>query len=334
MRRALLCIVMTTSSAFAKDVVTRTGKLDFELVQRDKSYVLRDEAYTVTFPGKPTVELTTFKFQNEDFQAVTAIFLSPTGSYGIFIKPMPKHWSGSAANLIDETRDGMLRGSKATFKKQVATKLGGLDGRHISAVGTEDGKVIHMETDLLWDREHRVVVALMTLEVTPARSATARAFVSSFSFRRGARGPLDQDPLPEGGVAKADALGFEILRAGSRYVFRDGVIEATFPERPIFHTHAMPSPLTLAVVIANKAEIESLGVAVLTVPDGHAYDPVKGLSGTRDGFLKQFSKQRHTETKAKVGGLDGMRIEVTGTLYGVPGRAEIPSAGCCTRSSR
>ena len=322
MRRALVCLVITTTPAFAKDVVTPTGKLDFELVQRGDAYVLRDEAYSITFAGKPTVDLLPFKFENEDFPAVSALLTSPTDAVGFSVKPMPKHWTGAAAVVLDDMRDGFVQGAKATLTKQTPITLGGLDGRHISAVKTEAGQRVFLEADLLWDRKHRVVVGVLTTNTTGKRTPEEQAFVSSFSVRGDARGPLDEPPPAEGVATKLGMLGLEVVRHGSKYVVRDGIIEATFPSRPVLRTYAT-SPDIIIGVTQSSEEIETLGVTVLQVPDGQDYDPVVGLAGARDGLLKQFTNEHHTETKTTVGGLQGRRLEVTGTLFGVPAHGDI-----------
>ena len=80
---------------------------------------------------------------------------------------------------------------------------------------------------------------------------------------------------------------------------------------------------TLVSAMASSGEIESLAVSILAIPDDQAYDPVKGFAGERDGLVKEFSGEHHAEVKAKVGGLDGWRIDLTGTYFGVLARTQI-----------
>jgi hypothetical protein len=103
---------------------------------------------------------------------------------------------------------------------------------------------------------------------------------------------------------------------------RDGKIEATFPGRPHARSYAT-TPVSVMGLGLNRDEVESLGLTVLSVPDDQEFDATKGIAGTRDGFLKPFTKLKHKKSKAKLAGLAGERIELSGTYFGVKTVGEI-----------
>lgn len=298
------------------------GALDLEVDQHGTTYVLHDAAYSVTFPAKPTVQPLLFKFHDEDFPSASAVAEIGDSAYGFLVKPMPKHWTGAKRIVVDEVRDGFLKGANAKLLAETPTTVVGLDGRHVTAVATKDGQNVYIEAELLWDGEHRVVLGILTADVVRKRTDRAQAFVASLSVQHDARGPIDTEPPADGVATKSGVADLEVVRHGAQYVVRDAAAQVVFPARPTFRTY-MSTPVTIVAAEANAGEVESLAFAVLVVAAGDEYDPIKGRNGARDGMLKEWTKEHHTESKAKVGGLDGTRIVVTGSLFGVPARAEI-----------
>jgi hypothetical protein len=116
--------------------------------------------------------------------------------------------------------------------------------------------------------------------------------------------------------------GVELVRNGSSYTVHAGSASIAFPSRPAIRTYPIP-PLTAVVAASVLDDIEELGFTVFDVPPEQAYDPGKGLDGSRDGSVKAFENAKVKETKTQVAGLDGRRVDVTGTYLGVPARCEI-----------
>jgi hypothetical protein len=321
-RWAAVCLVLAAAPAIADDRVTPTGKLDFELVDRGGTVVLRDQAYALTFPAKPAVQIMTFPFMGEDFPAVNALVTMPTEAFSLVVKPMPKHWAGSAAVVLDGVRDGFLQAGNAKLVAERPTKLAGLDGRHVSALVSKAGDTVYIELDLLWDPEHRAALAVSTVAAATKRSTAAQAFVSSLTVHRGTRGPTDPPPPPDGVATKTGVLDLEVVRHGASYTVRGASAEVKLPIQPTFRTFAT-SPVTVVAALAGAGEVETYVFAVTAVPAGSTYDPAAGMDGSRDGFLKQFSTQTHKEAKVTVAGRDGRRVEITGTMFGVPTHGEL-----------
>jgi hypothetical protein len=322
MVRALVVVMIGASPALAKDVVTATGTLDFELVDRGATVVLRSKAYAITFPGKPTLQPLQFDVGSDKAQALNATFAGGTGAYGITVRPIPMYWGISPAVELVTVRDGMIKAVGAKLTSDTPIRIAGVDGRHVVATTSENGKPVYIVADVLWDREHRTTIALMTFEASSERSAAGRAFIASFAIAKGARGPLDEADLAEGAAIKADAPGLEVVRRGATYVVKGGAVSITFPLRPVFRTYAT-APLALVGAVRVIDDMDTFGMTVLSVPADQAYDGDKGLDGTRDGLVKQFANAKTKETKAKIGGIAGRRIEVTGMRDGVPARGEI-----------
>jgi hypothetical protein len=325
MRRPWWLFVAVCAPALADPGATATGVFDFELASAGTGYVLRDGAYTVTFPSKPTVNQTTFPFQGTSYPAMAALVDDGDEGFTFGVKPMPKSWWGSSAKALESARDGMLDGSQTKLVKETATSRAGLDGRHIRSTRTVDAKTIYLDADLLWDRAHRSVIIVGTVNATGTANAAERAFTGSFVVHRDARGPNDEPVLGDGSSATVHAPDLVVSRNGSAYTLHDGAMEVTFDDRPTVTAEPLGAVTVISAVV-SRAEIESVAFIMMSVPDGQQIDPARALAGGRDGILKQFSHEQHTERAAKVGGLDGRLVEVTGDEEGIPDHAEIRMA--------
>jgi hypothetical protein len=211
MLRALLVVMMCASPALAKDVVAPTGVLDFDLVEHDGSFILRSNAYAITFPSKPVVQQKWFDVGTTKAEGMMAYVLTPTGSYAISVRPMPRNRPIGPKLDLDGVRDGLLSGSGAKLTSEAAARVVGVDGRRVRAIATEDGKPQYIEAEMLWDREHRTTIALISVERGRERSAAARRFVDSFAITPGARGPLDEAPLRTGPNNRKRPFSFPVL---------------------------------------------------------------------------------------------------------------------------
>ena len=110
--------------------VEHTGVLDFDLVQHDGKYTLRDGAYDITFAVKPDIS-------GEDQVAPdgsklhTATALAARGEdelAGFFVMPIPKGMPYNVKVGLDGARDQSIAKINGKISSEVETKFGSLAG--------------------------------------------------------------------------------------------------------------------------------------------------------------------------------------------------------------
>lgn len=322
--RWVLLLILAAAPAIADDAGPASDQLDFALTQHGDSYTLHDDAYTVTFPGKPTLQSLTFPVGQAQGHGLVASLIASTSEYSVLFKPVPRTVWVNAKQSIDTVRDAFVQSTHAQVLSESRTKLAGLDARHIVASAPVNGGHEALDITLAWDGDHRTIVAIVIGSATATQSASGRAFVDSLAITHGGRGPIDPHTVPAEGVAvPSGVLDLEVVRHGAAYVVRDAAIEVTFPQEPAIRT-LLTTPITVVGAEAYADEIEgfSFGIA-LASPTG-TYDVDKGMTGTRTEILAQFDKgARHVETQVKRAGLVWKRSTISAAQGGLPVRAEL-----------
>src|SRR5687767_11784151 len=231
MLRVVVLVVacIAVRPAFAKEVVTSTGILDFEVVDRGTSHVLRSRAYAITFPDAPSVSKVEFDAGKTKATALAAVSITGTNALVFAVRPMPHTWGISVEAELDTVAAQTLKSGGATRVSSSAIQTAGLSGRRVVGKGKEDGKTVYVVVDLLWDREHRTTVMIGTGERAPKRAANTQQFVDSFVITRGALGPLDEALPAEGKAIASSVAGVTVTRNAAAYLVRGGGFDITFP---------------------------------------------------------------------------------------------------------
>ena len=189
-RRTLAAFLVITAAgtaagsltASAAPTVTSTGVLDLQLANNaPATFVLFDDAYSVTFPVSPQVTA-----QDQPTAAGTlhvAMAIGDTGKegYGFTIVPVPPKVPFDVKAGLNGSRDGFLKNVNGTLVSEEPTTVAGLKGTHV--VGSAEVGGQHARLDLVqaWDPGHRVMVGLYTLSLgVTERSLGDTAFVASF----------------------------------------------------------------------------------------------------------------------------------------------------------
>jgi hypothetical protein len=310
--RVLLLAALLTSTAAADDKVTKTKVLDLELLAKGSSYVLRDAAFEVTFPGRPEVAADPIKAAD----GTEMTFANATLDRGnlvlmIGLMPSPRDKAYDAKKGIAGARDMSIARMKGKLVSETATKIDGRDARHVVATVTVGTRTARVDEYLMWDADHRMAVLLMTLVEGSKESADGKAFVASYKRVAGSHSPLDP-PLPAEGLPVATgALDFDLVRNVGAYTLRDAAVEMTFPSRPVV-TSAEVAPATAVLAETALDEVDSVGAGVIVVPAGAKYEPKKEMSAVRDRLLTSFTKVKSKEKAVKISGVDGKRVTFTG----------------------
>jgi hypothetical protein len=193
-RIAFLAVALVTSVAVAKETATPSGTLDFDLVDRGAgAVVLRDAAWEITFPSKPTVEGQTQPAPSgPKLKTATAQVVTEREGYWFFVLPVPPAVTYDATVGETGARDQALANVKGTITSEKRETFGGLSMRHVVATATVEGTLLQIQMYIGWDVKHRTLVAFWTMS-QGAPSAQASAFVKSFKMNPAGAGPPPGD---------------------------------------------------------------------------------------------------------------------------------------------
>jgi hypothetical protein len=193
-RIAFLAVALATSLAVAKDTATPSGTLDFELVDRGAAgVVLRDAAWEITFPSKPTVEGQTQPAPSgPKLKTATAQVVTDHEGYWFFVLPVPPAVTYDPTAGETGARDQALANVKGKITSEKRETFGGLSMRHVIATATVEGSALQIQMYIGWDVKHRTLVAFWTMSDT-APTAAASAFVKSFKMNPAGAGPPPGD---------------------------------------------------------------------------------------------------------------------------------------------
>jgi hypothetical protein len=295
---------------------TPTGVLDFELVSRPGAFVLRDQAYELTFPYAPKVsEITTNTVEGKPVPGLTAIAGddSEDAYYSVSVTSFSRSMGVDPPKGLDGARDRILESVHAKLLSQAPVQIAGRTGRRIVASTVAEGKTVYIDARMLWDPDHRSIVILQSGALAADPSPKALAFFASLAVRPGRGSPLDGTPPADGSSVPANALDFALVRNGDTYTLRDDAIQIAFPSRPeVSLDTSLPAGAMAVQGEVYTAEREAYELTIFLVPKDSAYDEAMGITGTRNALVKAGAMIRPKETSEKIAGLAGKRIVATG----------------------
>ena len=171
-------------------VVTKTGVADFELVEHDGVFTVRDDSYEITFPIRPTVNASTETSPTGvDVKTASALVDNePDDIYGAFWILLPKGVPYDVEGGTNGARDGMLKNINGKLVDEKPFSLSGLAGRKVTATAMAGGNKMNIELYLAWDEGHRVMTGLFVAGVhTP--TAAQKAYAASFKVNAKGKAP-------------------------------------------------------------------------------------------------------------------------------------------------
>lgn len=313
-----MCVVLGTAAPVSASGGEAAGVFDFEIVAHDGAYVLRDAAYEVTFPGKPNVKKQTdTRADGKPGDSMLASYAVGTEAYTFAVSPIPRDTAFPSKMGLDAARDEMVRRMQAKILSEAPLRVGRHEGRHLVATAVVQGTELHFDARLVWDETHRALLVMLVTNSAAGDTPAAHAFVGSLAIAGPGKGPLDE-PLPaDHSVTPAGVLDLTLAREGDTFRVRDDSLEIAFPDRPFVHALAGADPAIAFGAETYVRDVDYYMLGAIILPESLAYDVDKGLAGARDGALKMIEKQKRTETKAKVGGLAGRRVLVSGLYKGL-----------------
>jgi len=318
MLRALSIVILLAAASAAH----AQPALDFDVAHTGTSYVVRDDAYQVTFPVKPQVKAMQSK-RADGTMGDSVIASGDAGDVGYTatFTPVPRNAPYPMKAGLDAARDGALTAISAKLTSESSTKLGGRDGRRVLATAVFEGKTMFLDIRMAWDPEHRTLVSLLVVTPTRDQPPAVAAFFSSLAIAKGTKDPLDPALPAEGAPVKTGVGSLEVVRKKDTYTVHDGVYQIAFPVRPEIKP-IEAKPLTGFSADGYGDEVEYFALFAMTAPADVDYDADKGIEGARDGMLKVIEGQSRDEKKATIAGLPGRRIVVSGKFRGLPVHGE------------
>ena len=302
---------------------TATGVFDFQLGDTAGAYVLHDEAYSLTFPMKPSVKkMDSDAADGTKVASLTALAGNDDVFYGMSVTPVGRELTYNSQKGLDMARDGMMKAVNAKVTGTKSIKMAGHDARAVTATVQIEGRTGYLEMHEMWDGDHRAVVVVTTILLAPGPNKVAQAFYDSFALKSAGKGPLDETTLAPDSPKKTGVLDLELVRKGNVYSLHDDALEIVFPIQPTIKAINDSPPLYGFFSNNYTGEVEGFGAFVLWVPESVAYDADKGLDGARDGLLKSLESPKPTEIKTKVAGAPGRKILASASFNGVPVHVE------------
>jgi hypothetical protein len=320
-KAVLVAVVLAAATTAAAD--TSTGVFDFQLGNMPGAYVLHDEAYSLTFPMKPSVKkMDSDAADGTKVWSLTALAGNDDVFYGMSVTPVGRDLTYNAKKGLDMARDGMMNAVKAKVTGSKPIKMAGRDGRAVTATVPIAGRTGYLEMHEMWDGDHRAVVVVTTILMSPGPSKVAQTFYDSFSIQAAGKGPIDVPSLAPDAPTETGVLDMQMVRHGNGYAIHDDALDIAFPVPPTLKLVNDSPPLYGFYTNNYTDEVEGFGAFVLFVPASVQYDADKGLDGARDGLLKELDNAKPTEIKTKVAGVPGRKILATASFNGVPVHVE------------
>ncbi|MFT3699597.1 MAG: hypothetical protein QM831_40995 [Kofleriaceae bacterium] len=172
---ACLCVVVSSSAA------EPTGTLDFVVDQKGTTYVLHDDAYTLTFPGKPDISVQDQQGSGTPaMKFVSASYAAGADGCSFLLLMVPDNTAYDIDKGMTGARDGAVSHINGKLVREVDASIGTLKGKHAFIEATIEGKKSHVDLYLAWDEKHRSLVGLITATDQSAPTKAQKAFVASF----------------------------------------------------------------------------------------------------------------------------------------------------------
>ncbi|MGN6110309.1 MAG: hypothetical protein ACTHU0_34720 [Kofleriaceae bacterium] len=295
--------------------VEKTSALDLELASRGGRYTVRNANFEITFPSRPSVQESKDRAPDGTvLKSGMALGRAGTGELGFFVLPIPSGVAYDVPKGMAGARDGALKNIGAKLLGETDAKLGGLDGRKISASAQQGGTTFYVELYLAWDERHRSLMGVFASSTSQTPSEVARAFVESLKIKEGgapAEAAPTPAPTPGGGPTKTGVLDLEIEERTGKFVLRDQTYRVTFPSLPAVQPSDQTAPdgthLPGAVATATIGEDQGYGLILLKIPAGVPYDAKVGLKAARDGMIRSLDGKLVNETATTIAGIAGRR---------------------------
>lgn len=294
--------------------VEKTSALDLELASRGGRYTVRNASFEITFPSRPSIQESKDRAPDGTvLKSGMALGRAGTGELGFFVLPIPSGVSYDVPKGMAGARDGALKNIGAKLLGETDAKLGGLDGRKISASAQQGATTFYVELYLAWDERHRSLMGVFVSSTSQTLSEAGRAFVESLKIKEGGAPASEAAPAPTpgGGPTKTGVLDLEIEESTGKYVLRDQTYRVTFPSLPAVQPSDQTAPdgthLPGAVATATIGEDQGYGLILLKIPAGVPYDAKVGLKAARDGMIRSLDGKLVNETATTIAGIAGRR---------------------------
>ena len=174
--KGLLVICLLAAPAAAAP----TGVMDFNLDEKGTSWVLSDDAYSLAFPGKPTVELADQPAAGMTIHTMAATFIGNNDVFGFFAVPVPKGVAYDVKAGLKGARDGALNKIHGSVVSEEDATLAGLKGRHTVGSATLGGVKFRLDIYVVWDEPHRTLLGGFTANNEAQPTAADQTFIASF----------------------------------------------------------------------------------------------------------------------------------------------------------
>lgn len=183
--KGLLVICLLAAPAAAKP----TGVLDFDLSEKGSAWVLSDDAFSLSFPGKPSVEMADQQAAGMTVHTMAATYIAGNDVFGFFAVPVPKGVEYDVKAGIKGARDGALGKIHGTVVSDEDTTMAGLKGKHTVGTATLQGTKFRLDIYVVWDEAHRTLLGGFTANNTNAPSAADLDFIASCKTNPKGRSP-------------------------------------------------------------------------------------------------------------------------------------------------
>lgn len=292
-------VAVADAAPAAAEQVEQTGVLGFELVARGGKFTVRKPTFEVTFPARPQV--------TADGGALPAASMLATiggEELGVFVIEVPATTQFDVDKGLAGARDGALGKVGAKLISESPTTLGGIPAKKVTATADSGGTTQYLELYLTWDDTHRTMVGAFAASPSSTPTALAREFIASIAIRGKAR--------VSGVTTDAGVLGLKLTDVGGgSWAVNDNAYQVTFPSKPNVEASDQQTPdgktLPGAVVTSTVGQDQGFGFIYLKIPAGIKYDPEVGITGARDGMIKQIGGKLTKESQITLGGLAARR---------------------------
>ena len=165
--------------------------LDLEIVDRGGGkFTVRDDAYSLTFPGKPDASVSPQQAPNgQPLEPASVMVATNDDVYGFFMMPIPKELPYDVKVGMDAARDGAFGNVQGKVTKEITTTLGGLTGRKSVGTANFGGKNVTIELTMAWDAGHHTLVSCFTATTAAATTQADKDFIASFTVNPKGKNP-------------------------------------------------------------------------------------------------------------------------------------------------
>jgi hypothetical protein len=171
----------------ADGVAVSMNALDFKLVRKGASYVMRDAAVEITFPRRPLiasgpVDLSRFVIGGDAYQG-------ETDQLGVAFVVVPPGQKFDAKKELVQMQKTVLAEFKKLKTKDAKATIAGIDGKRVTLTGKVNGRNMRGEMVLLWDDGHRIAVVAYAYTEKKTLTAEQRAFFDSLAIHADGKAP-------------------------------------------------------------------------------------------------------------------------------------------------